>query len=173
LKGSVGGVSVGHEVRGYRMLIEISETQKGVDATAYFLCLFYTILRDGGISHDQTAFVHHSIEIEKYIDVEVSDGARPDVDEAFLRQGAMVALICELHDAFVEARMKETRQLIMLKVVESSSFAQSECVQALIRIFGGKQNEAALRRNLDLLYEEYVQRWWLAIGSAQNARTHS
>ena len=75
----------------------------GNKAMANVLLLYFHILTEKGITNDQTVYLdEQEFDPEKFIDVVVSDSASVDIDESFLREGAIIFWLCELNDVVGE-----------------------------------------------------------------------
>lgn len=79
------------------MLIDSDNCGQGNRAMASVLLLYYHLMREGGITHDQMVYIDPQ-EFDPFAYVDVSVGPNLDIDQRLLRQGAAIALLCELND---------------------------------------------------------------------------
>ena len=71
----------------------------GNKAMANVLLLYFHILSEGGITNDQTVYLDtDSFDPYALVNATVSEGASVDIDQALIRQGAMVYWVCEIND---------------------------------------------------------------------------
>ena len=85
------------------MIINEENTEVGNRAIASVLLLYYHLLQEKGFSHAETVFINHSdFDGFSYLKVSVENGYELDIDEKLLRQGAIVYLLCELHDQVLD-----------------------------------------------------------------------
>lgn len=86
------------------MKINIENVELGNRAMAQVLLLFYHLLREGGITHDQTVYLDlEQFDPFKFLDVQVENqGTKLDIDETLLRDGAFITMIIHLDDMVCE-----------------------------------------------------------------------
>ena len=73
----------------------------GNRAMASVLLLYYHLMREGGITNDQTVYiVSEDFNASDFVDVEVEDGL--EIDQKLIREGACLSLLCDLNDLIGE-----------------------------------------------------------------------
>lgn len=84
-------------------LIALDDCPAGNRAMASVLLLYFHLLREGGISNDQTVYIDAGdFDPFAYASVEVAQELQPDIDQSLLREGAVVFLLCDLYDVIGE-----------------------------------------------------------------------
>jgi hypothetical protein len=83
--------------------INDSNYQLANKAMSSILLLYYHLLKEGGFSADQNVYIDPS-DFDPYffININVDENFRNDIDENFLREGAIVYLVCDLNDLVTE-----------------------------------------------------------------------
>ena len=131
-------------------------------AMASVLLLYYHLLREGGITNDQTVYVNpEDFDPFMYLSVEVSDDLS-DVDEALLREGAAVHLLCDLNDIVGEYESDYLRQphtkriLSALAAAHSTSVPEASAIANTVAANESSLNHQELAVRLDEVYQRYV-----------------
>jgi hypothetical protein len=149
------------------MVIDENNVQLGVDATAYYLCFFMHVMKERGITNDQSAYIHYSINVVDHLEAIVTPAAQPDVDQVFLRSASLVALVSKLTDALLEGRMSDPfPQAYYKALIASWAFAEPE-IAMFILLVNGSEDPRKFREILDAIYRKYVFTWWRSIGEAE------
>jgi hypothetical protein len=85
------------------MLIGFDQAMSANRAMAAVLLLHYHLLREGGVSHDQTVYIDADhFDPFVWLDVELTAELAVDVDADLLREGAVIHLLCDLNDAVAD-----------------------------------------------------------------------
>jgi hypothetical protein len=104
-----------------RLRLDLDSSQVANRATAAVLLLYYQLLREGGITNDQTIYVNaEDFDPFKYLTVEVSDELS-DVDQALLREGAFIHLLCDLNDMVGEYESDYLKQPLVKQILAALS----------------------------------------------------
>lgn len=84
------------------MVIDRDSFSVGNKAMAQVLMLYYRLLEEGGITHEQTVYLD-PVDFcgFTYLDVQVEQTAF-EIDESLLREGATICLLCDLDDAICD-----------------------------------------------------------------------
>lgn len=83
--------------------IGLDDCPAGNRAMASVLLLYFHLLREGGITSDQTVYIDaDDFDPFAYASVEVAPELEPDIDQSLLREGAVVFLLCDLYDVIGE-----------------------------------------------------------------------
>jgi len=83
------------------MLIDSGNLEIGNDAMASVLLLYFHLLREGGITNDQTTYIALRFDGFDFLDVHVAEEGL-DIDRQLIREGAVVSLLCDLKDIVSE-----------------------------------------------------------------------
>ena len=80
-------------------VIGLDNCSAGNRAMASVLLLYFHLLREGGITNDQAVYIDaDDFDPFAYASVEVAPELDPEIDQALLREGAVVFLLCDLYD---------------------------------------------------------------------------
>jgi hypothetical protein len=131
-------------------------------AVASVLLLYYHLLREGGITNDQTVYLNaDDFDPFAYLNVEVANGLS-DVDQELLRQGAAIHLLCDLNDMVGEFESDYLKQPLVKKIIAALATADDVAIPEAATIaneiaageLGLKHQELAV--SLASVYERYV-----------------
>ena len=104
------------------MIIDLNNPSIGNKAMASVLLLYYHLLDEGGITHDQTVYIDpKDFNGFDFLNVQVEDGLDLDIDVKMLREGAVIYLLCELNDMIIEHEPDFHRQPLTQKVLAALS----------------------------------------------------
>lgn len=164
------------------MRIDFDNCQVGNRAIASVLVLYYHLLREGGITHDQTTFVDaDDFDAFAFVDVEVADDVSPEIDQALLREGSAVYLLCDLNDCVAEFGDDYLAQPLMRRIIEAcergalAAVPEAGEIVALVRRGDPALDAAELAHRLDAVYDRYVvarmrdivrMAWWPAASAS-------
>ena len=85
------------------MLIDSKNAVQANRAMASVLLLYYHLLREGGLTHEQTVYVNlDDFDACEYLTAEVTKEQRNETDQQMLREGAAIYLLCELNDVVTD-----------------------------------------------------------------------
>lgn len=102
------GINVGSDRSSNRsgtikMVIDASNYRRGNKAMASVLLLYYHMIMDGGFGNDQNVYIDpNDFDGFSYLNVQVVEDYRLDIDEQLLREGAIVYLLCDVKDVIAE-----------------------------------------------------------------------
>ena len=158
------------------MFIGIANSMQGNKAIAAVLLLYYHLLREGGITHDQTIYVDpEDFNAFEYVKVEVDPDQRSEINQDLLRRGAVIALLCELNDMITEYEDDYLSQPFTTKIFEALGEEASEAVPEVPMIIETvRRSEVsldyeALQSMLKGVFEKYVVREISALVSSSDA----
>ncbi len=135
--------------------------QVGQKAKTALLRLYSTLIEEQGFDHAQADFIDpDDFDGFSFLDVEVTEGV--DIDQRLLRQGAIIFLLCHLHDMIEEFDddflNQEFSQRIISQFRDGKMVAIPEVaeVMALIDTEDGTFDYKVYRGLLDKIYRYYV-----------------
>lgn len=117
------GINVGSARSSYRsgtteMVIDASNYRQGNKAMASVLLLYYHMIMDGGFGNDQNVYIDpNDFDGFSYLNVQVVEDYRLDIDEQLLREGAIVYLLCDVKDVIAEHEDDYLREDLIKKVI--------------------------------------------------------
>ncbi len=145
-----------------KLKIDIENAEMGNRALASVLLLYYHLLREGGITNDQTVYVNsEDFDPFKYVGAEVSIELS-DIDQKLLQEGAVVLLLCDLNDLIGEYESDYLKQPHVKRILAALSDGCEAVVPEIIDIkklvtSGESQlNYQDLSLCLKKVYERYV-----------------
>lgn len=104
-----------------RLRLDLDSSQVANRAMASILLLYYHLLREGGITSDQTVYVNaEDFDPFKYLAVTVSDELS-DVDQVLLQEGAYIHLLCDLNDVVGEYESDYLKQPLVRRILSALS----------------------------------------------------
>lgn len=156
------------------MRIELFNASEGNSAMAAVLLLYYHLVLEGGITHDQTVYLNpNDLDPAVWITVEVDSDLQPEIDQTLIREGAVVRLLCDLKDMiddFDEAFALQpfTKKLLTTnRTAVLAAVPEAEQIFALLENCRGAPNYSVLREGLAGIFERYVRRRFLALALAR------
>jgi hypothetical protein len=130
------------------MLIDIENAYQGNQAMAWVLLLYYHLVREGGITHDQTVYVNsEQFDAFQYIAVNVSAEQQHEISQRLIRQGAVIYLLCELNDMVSDYESDHLQQPFTQRVL--STLASEPAVTAIPEVAKILQMVSAVQPPLD------------------------
>lgn len=85
------------------MHIDRTNYRAGNKAIASVLLLYYHLIRDDGIPHDQTVYLDaDDFDGFMFLNVTVDGAYQSEIDQDLLREGAIIYLLCDLGDLISE-----------------------------------------------------------------------
>lgn len=140
-------------------------------STASVLLLYYHLLREGGITHDQTVYLDPAhFNALDHVDVTVDEAGAGEIDASLLREGAVVCLLCDLDDMVVEHEDDYLQWPITQAILQAHARGRLAAVPeaALVMAEVGQGIEhidmVRYRALLQGIYEKYVVGRWQALG---------
>lgn len=140
-------------------------------AMASVLLLYYHLLREGGITNDQTVYLDpaHFNALE-YLDVTVDASGVGEIDAPLLREGAVVFLLCDLNDVVSEHEDDYLQWPFTQAIVQAHAFGRLAAVPEAALVIAQVErgiahlDMARYRALLQGIYEKYVVGRWKALG---------
>ena len=158
------------------MLINFDQSAIGNRAIASVLLLYYHLAREGGITHDQTVYLaQEDFDAFAFLDVQVAEDQRTEIDQTLLREGAAVYLLCELNDQVGDYESDFLKQPFVQKILEALAAHGKTAVPEVLAIvqelsLGEQQlNYASFSAKLHVIYEKYVNRRFKELANAREA----
>jgi len=147
--------------------VDLDNMQVGYDAMAAVLLLYYEIGRDGGFSHDQTiCLTGNSFNGFDYLLIDVDESLDNEIDELLIRQGALIYLLCDLHDEINEHeddfifQGRSTKIINRIRAIEGrkkyTTMPELESLFELICDTEGAFEYSAFMNILEAVYTKYV-----------------
>jgi hypothetical protein len=142
--------------------IDSTNYSTGNRAMASVLLLYYHLLRDGGITNDQTVYVDHG-DFNAFDFLGVT--AAPDdneIDVELIREGAVIYLLCDLDDAMADNGNYFRQAPYFQRIVAALTARPPSCVPeatAILRLISASEAESfqeEYRALLTTVYERYV-----------------
>lgn len=100
------------------MHIDGTNYSLGNKAMASVLLLYYHLLREGGITSDQTVYLTElDFDAFMFIDVTVAEEYANEIDERLIREGAAITLLCDLNDEISEFEDDYLRRPVTERIV--------------------------------------------------------
>ncbi len=144
------------------MRLDLESSAIANRAVASVLLLYYHLLREGGITNDQTVYLNtDDFDPFTYLTVEVSN-ALTGVDQKLLRQGAVIHLLCDLKDIVGEYERDYLKQPLAKRILSASAaghFApipEAVAVASMVSAGESQLNHQELESRLAQVYERYV-----------------
>ena len=130
------------------MLIDDSNAYQGNRAMAWVLLLYYHLLREGGITNDQTVYVDsEEFNAFEYVAVEVSPDQQPEIDQKLIQRGAVIYLLCELNDMVADYEADYLNQPFTQRGL--SALASASAVAAIPEVAEIAEEVSKVRAPLD------------------------
>ncbi|CCK76367.1 hypothetical protein OLEAN_C21910 [Oleispira antarctica RB-8] len=147
------------------MIIDNTNYEIGNKAMASVLLLYYHLLNEGGITNDQTVYLdQNDFNGYDFLGLEVREGSgrNLDLDEALIREGAVIYLLCDLDDIIGEYEedfhcQPQTKKIIgALKEHETSPISEVALLLELIAVPENEFNHPSYDLILQGIYKKYV-----------------
>lgn len=140
-------------------------------AMAAVLLLYYHLLREGGITNDQTVYLDpaHFNALE-YLDVTVDASGAGEIDASLLREGAVVCLLCDLDDMVSEHEADYLQWSFTQAILQAHAQGRLAAVPEAALVIGEVERGMAhldmvrYRALLQCIYGKYVVGRWQALG---------
>ncbi len=138
---------------------------------ASVLLLYYHLLRDGGITNDQTVYIDpDDFNGIDFVGVEVreSPSFSFDLDEMLIQQGAIIYLLCDLNDIISEyeddfySQPQATEILAALKKHQKSPIPEIASLFELLPASEAELDYGEYQELLKAIYNKYVQAFFVA-----------
>jgi hypothetical protein len=147
------------------MIIDNTNYEIGNKAMASVLLLYYHLLNEGGITNDQTVYLdQNDFNGYDFLGLEVREGSgrNLDLDEALIREGAVIYLLCDLDDIIGEYdedfhSQPQTKKIIgALKEHGTSPISEVALLLELIAVPENEFNHSSYDLILQGIYKKYV-----------------
>lgn len=146
------------------MTIDTNTISKGNQAMASVLLLYYHLLQDGGFANDQTVYLRDAqFNGFDYIDVRVVEEYQTDIDELFLREAAVIYLLCDLNDVIGEYETdflsQPSTQTIIASLSNSTAPSTVSEINKILEFFHTTEDDfdhKGFNDTLSLIYSKYV-----------------
>lgn len=132
----------------------------GNDAMGSVLRLYYHLLKDGGITFEQEVLGSILFDPYAFLEVEVDPGYEDFIDQALLREGAVIHLLCRFSDIIDDCDDEYLLHPITQKILDAYATGQMAAIPECDELFGilepygmGSQR---YRICLDGIYRKYV-----------------
>jgi hypothetical protein len=144
------------------MLIGPDDARIGNRAMASVLLLYYHLLREGGITGDQTVYLDPDVfDGLDFLDVEVAPVHDGEIDQQLLREGAVVCVLCDLNDQVVEYEHNFLQQPLVRRVLEAHAQGRLRAVpeaDAVVTLLMAGEQAFDDSRYRDLLAQVFHRR---------------
>ncbi len=145
------------------MIIDDTNYEIGNKAMASVLLLYYHLLREGGITNDQTVYIdHNDFDGFSLLNLEIEESQKADLDEELIKVGAIIYLICDLNDMITEYKDDYLKQPITINVLEALKGIEKDLIPevtemiSLVSISESELNYAKYNDILQRIYTKYV-----------------
>ena len=124
------------------------------------LLLYYHLLMEDGITNDQTVYIDPGdFDGFSFLAVGVDDDL--DVDEIFLREAAVIRLLCDLNDMIAEYENDFWLQPISKRVIGAFDAGSFSAIPETTSLFAniGKHDSmdyTQYKKDMDHIYRKYV-----------------
>lgn len=145
------------------MRIDSSNYESGNKAMAAVLLLYYHLVNGGGFTGNETVYIDpDDFDGYSFLNVEVTEGYEIDIDQALLRQGAIIYLLCDLNDMVGEfeesfhSQEPTKRIIIAYKQGELSEIRELENLLSLFSVGEGEFDFKKYQTILHKIFKLYV-----------------
>jgi hypothetical protein len=159
------------------MHIDSENASAGNRAMAWVLLLYYHLLREGGITHEQTVYIDpDEFDAFQYLKAEVAVDQRSEISQDLIRQGSVIFLLCELNDVVTDyeadyLKHPFTQKILMALASPAAAAAVPESLEILNAMSTSERalNYSAFQGMLDRVFTKYVGQTFKALGTAGGA----
>ena len=145
------------------MNIGDDNTMEGNNAVASALLLYYHLATEGCFCGDETVYMDRKVfDGFRYLDVVVADAHNPEINEKFLREAAVIFILCDLNDMITEHEESFHYFEITRKIITAFKDGRLSAIPEVAPIFELLENDevnfnfSAYSDNLRMIYEKYV-----------------
>jgi len=146
------------------MIINDKNYQIGNKAIAAVLLLYYHLLNEKGFTNDQTIYIDpDDFDGFSFLDTTIKEEKMSlDIDQRFLREGAVIYLLCELNDMICEYDTdflsQEFTQKIINALINKKATEVPEANSLVTLICTGEKslNHSEFALSLEKIYKKYV-----------------
>lgn len=132
----------------------------GNKAMASALLLYYQILSEDGITNDQTVYIDpDDFDGFSYLSVDVDDNL--GIDDEFLKEAAVVHLLCDLNDMIIDYEDDFWLQPLVKRITNSFSQGLLSTIPETVSLFENIEKHESMDyvkylEDLDNIYKKYV-----------------
>lgn len=147
------------------MVIDNTNCHIGNKAMASVLLLYYHLLDEGGITHDQTVYIDpEDFNGFDFLSVRLKENTNEslNISESLLREGAVIYLLCELNDIIGEYDKDFNSQPYTKKITNAllglsvSPISEIKLLLDSISVPETKFNYYEYNEILKVIYKKYV-----------------
>ena len=140
--------------------VSLDNLQSGIDAESAFFGFLCRLVKDGSLAHSRTAFFSLNFAFASYINVNVTNECRTDIDPCLLELGAFLACTCKIYELASIDQIDTDQWIAISSAITCSRFFHEHSVHHMIGLL--RQGELGLAEKwLDQLYLSLVKTWWL------------
>ena len=142
------------------MKITEVNAEVGNRAMASALLLYYHLLMEAGITHDQTVYIEPGcFDGFSFLNACVEEGL--DIDEGFLREASVIRLLCDFNDMIDEYENDFWEQPISIKIINSYKTGSFSSIPETKELFSEILKKESFdykryRLILDKIFRDYV-----------------
>lgn len=145
------------------MVIDDSNYKKGNQAMACILLLYYHLIREDGITFDQTVYIETwGFDGFSFLDVKVDEAYCEEIDAILLREGAIISILCDLNDWISNYDDTYLLQAPVINVIDAyeqgkfSAIPETADLITLINTSSYDFDHKKYRTILNSIYQKYV-----------------
>ena len=146
------------------MIIDENNYQEGNKAMASVLLLYYHLIKEGGITNDQTVYIDtDDFDGFRFLDVKVNeDQVSLEIDQELLREGAVIFILCDLDDLLSERDETFMDEIDTGRIIQAckkglfSFMPEVEQIVAMLVEHGYKYDFERYSELLAQVYQKYV-----------------
>ena len=138
-------------------------TKQGNNAVASALLLYYHLAMEGCFCGDETVYIDPEVfDGFRYLNVVVEDAHNPEINEKFLREAAIIFILCDLNDMITEHEESFRSAELTKKAIEAfkdgrlSAIPEVQPIFELLESDEASFNFSAYSDSLRIIYEKYV-----------------
>lgn len=147
------------------MIIDNLNYEIGNRAIAWILLLYYHLLDEGGITHDQTVYLNQNdFNGFDFLDIEVRNPENMSLglDEKLIKEGSIIYLLCELNDMITEYERDYNSQPFTQKICKALKLYKNTPIPEVglllkqVLVAESEFNFSAYNEILQDIYKKYV-----------------
>lgn len=153
--------------------IHFENCMVGNNAMACALLLYYHIARSNGFTGDETVFIDpEQFTGWRFLDVCVDENLQPDIDQRFLREAAVIYLLCDLNDLLIEYDDSFYNFAPVQKFTSAceagalSAIPETNQLLAVLQCTKTDFNRLAYQDILQTIYDKYVGSTFIRLSGA-------
>lgn len=145
------------------MNINDHNTMEGNNAVASALLLYYHLATEGCFCGDETVYIDRKVfDGFRYLGVVVAEAHNPEINEKFLREAAIIFILCDLNDMITEHEESFHCFEITKKIITAFKEGRLSAIPEVAPIFKLLESDEAnfnyseYSDNLRIIYGKYV-----------------